>query len=299
MQILKTRPELESAIGSASFGYIGMQRKKASDVLHAGHEALISYSKANFDITVVNFWDPLEMIYSLYGGDYFLNEIGQAWDSTGCLTWCEAQGVDYVLMPDDWYSTQYLQQLGIDTSNSEIYTLVDTIWTENNYADYKPGAVDSSLYNTTLRAKTFVLLQNYKNKLNCTFVSSWKDGEPRFTLNDYIKNHSTEDYHLIDPVKTPDGLYYSSAYFQYTQAQKDLLLQVESVVDSVGYSDTTALISALEALNTGSEDFEISRLDITYGNVSHVVGENNDFIRILYTMGSLVDAYPIYKKGVR
>lgn len=299
MEILKTREELEAifADSTTTFGYINIDRKVSASTLHAGHEAIIAYSKSNFDKTVVSFWNGLELIYKIYGHDYFLNDIGNAWDSTGCLAWCEAQGVDYVLYPDDWYSTQYLTDVGIlDSTGLEMYELVDGIWWENDYIKHTPTPTDASLFNTTLRAKTFVMLQNYKTPLNCTFVSSWKDGEPRFTIGDYVNNHTTESYHLIDPIKTPDNLYYSSAYFNYTQDQKDLLLQIESTVDSVGYSDTTSLTVALEDLNTGSENFTVQRIDITVGGV---VGAANDFISIKYLMDGASDLYPIYKKGVR
>jgi hypothetical protein len=299
MEILNTREELEAlfADSTEAFGYINIDRKSSASTLHAGHEALITYSKTLHGKTVVSFWNGIELIYHIFGGDYFLNDIGNAWDSTGCLAWCEAQGVDYVLLPDDWYSTQYLTDLGIlDSTGLEVYELVDGIWNTNGYADHEPTPTDASLYNTTLRAKTFVILQNYKTQLNCHFISSWKDGEPRFTVSDYINNHSTELYHLIDPIKTPDNLYYSTAYFGYTQDQKDLLLQIETTVDSVGYSDTTALTVALEALNTGTENFSVIRIDV---NIGGVVGAANDFISIKYLMDGVTDSYPIYKKGVR
>lgn len=299
MQVLKTREELEAIFAdtTAAFGYINIDRKVSASSLHAGHEALITYSKSMHGKTVVSFWNGVELIYSIYGGDYFLNNIGNAWDSTGCLAWCEAQGVDYVLVPDDWYSTEYLDNLGVfDTTGLEFYQLVDSIWGDNGYITHALTPTDASLYNTTLRAKTFIGLQNYKTQLNCHFISSWKDGEPRFTVSDYVNNHSTEMYHLIDPIKTPDNLYYSKAYFGYTQDQKDLILQIEDTVDAVGYSDTTALTVALEALNTGTENFTVQRIDVTIGGV---VGAANDFISIKYLMNGVFDSYPIYKKGVR
>lgn len=297
MQIFKTRQELEAAVGSQSIGHIAFGEKSSASLLHQGHIDLIDYSKANFDKTLAVFWNTLELVYELYGNSFFLNEIGNAWDSTGCIDWCEAQGIDYVLIPDVGYSHSYLQYAGIiDSTAMPYYLFVDGVWGQNNYIAYEPTPTDVSQFCLTLKAKTFVILQNWKKHYNNTFVSCWKDGYPTFTMAHYVNNYTPENYVVLDPIKTPDGLYYSSAYPSYTADQKTLLLQVESVVDSVGYDDSTALIYALEDLNTGSENFSVQRVDVMYGGV---VGAANDFINIVYTMGSLKDTYPIYKKGVR
>jgi len=298
MQIFKTRPELEAAVGTDTVGWIAISKKIDASTLHAGHENLISYSKTNFDVTVVNFWETLNAMYELYKLPYLEPEIDKAWDSTGCLNWCEVQGVDYILLPDPGYIKEYFDSKGIDTTSTVIYDWVDQIWFDNNYGEYLPEPNDASKYNTTIRMKSAVVMQKDKYPLNMTYVASWKDGEPVFTFADYVNKYLPDNdaYDVRDPLKTPDGLYYSSAYFQYTQPQKDLLLQVDGVVDSVGYSDTTALTVALEALNTGVEDFTVNRIDVTIGGVA---GNDNDFISIYFTMGSLNDRWPIYKKGVR
>lgn len=298
MQILKTRQELEALFvdTTTSVGYVPLGQKVTASSLHPGHEDLVAYAKANFDVTVVSFWDIFELVYEFYKVGYIQPEIGQPWDSTGCLAWCEAQGVDYVLVPDAGYSAEYLDSIGVDTTGTAIYNMVDTIWKQNSYSFYDPTPTDASLHTASLSAKTFVILQNIKTHFNNTFVGSWKDGFPRFTITDYVNNYTPETYTMLDPIKTPDGIYYSSAYFLLTEAQKDIIKQFEGVVDTVGYSDTTALISALQALDTTGEGLFIRRIDTIIGGV---VGEANDFINIQYNMSTHPDAYPIYKKGVR
>lgn len=295
MQILTTRPELEAAVGSSSVGYVSLSQKNTAQSLHPGHEYLVNYSKANYDLTVVSFWETMELMYEIYGNSFFLNEVGLPWDSTGCLAWCETMGVDYVLLPEIGYSKTYMDSVGIDTTDTTLYTTIDQIWADNNYPAYEPTPDDASMFSSTIRAKVFVMLQNYKTPFNNHFIASWKDGYPRFTMAHYVNNYTTEHFELLDPVKTPDDLYYSSSYFVFTEAQKDIIKQFETVVDTVGYSDTTALTIALNDLDTGV-GFEVRRIDLTLGGV---VGAANDFINIQFRMGSYPDAYPIYKKGVR
>jgi len=292
MQIIKTRPELEAAVGLNSVGYTGLSRKTSGDELHPGHANLIQFAKSNYDLSVVSFWDALELVYEFYDHEYFLDNIGMPWDSTGVLAWCEAQGVDYVLLPDQGYSAEYVASLGIDKSAAK--SMVNQIWSSNNYPTYNFDT-QVSQYNNMILAKTFVIMQNYKNQFNNIFVSSWKDGFPKFTNHDYVKYYTTEDSVLLAPIKSPDGLYYSSNYPYYTEDQKNLIKQIEGVVNNVGYADTNVLLAALNDLNT-DEGFEAYRVDITYGGV---VGAANDFLNIMFTVEGNGDTYPIYKKGVR
>jgi hypothetical protein len=108
----------------------------------------------------------------------------------------------------------------------------------------------------------------------------------------------TDAYVLLEPVKTPDNLYYSSNYFSMTDEQKAIVKQFPTIVDSVGYSDVDVLSSALTDLDVdGIQNLIIYRIDITEGGV---VGDGNDFINIFYRFGNeIVDSYPIYKQGVR
>jgi hypothetical protein len=223
------------------------------------------------------------------------NNVITSWDSTGCYDWCETNGVDYIFDPDPGYTKQYFDSVGIDTTSSSIYNWVDSIWSSNNYFTHELDE-NKSLYLGMLRAKSFVIAQYNKNTLNTNYVFTWKDGIPYFVMADYINNSTSENCVLLDPIKAPDGIYYSSSYPFYTQYQKDVILQFESTVDSVGYDDTTALINALQDLDT-QDEFLFRRIDVTYGGI---VGEANDYIKIFYLVdGTLLDSYPIYKKGVR
>lgn len=299
MQILKTREELEALFvdSTTSVGYVSLAQKTTANSLHPGHESLIQYSKDNFDVTVVSFWETLELVYEFYKVSNIRDAIGAPWDSTGCLAWCEAQGVDYVLNPEVGYSKIYIDSKGIDTTSLTTFEWVNDVWVQNNYQEFLPEPDNASLYTATISAKTFIIMQENKNYFNNTFVGSWKDGFPRFTITDYINKYTPESFVMLDPIKTPDDLYYSSGYFLLTETQKNIIKQFEGVVDTVGYSDTTALIQALQALDPGgTEGLLIRRVDLILGGV---VGEENDFVNIQYNMSDYPDSYPIYKKGVR
>jgi len=300
MQIFNTRDELEAAIGTDTYGSIAIIKKDDAAKLHAGHESLVAYSKSNFDKTVVTFWEVLSTVHYVYKVAYLEDTYDQPWDSTGCLNWCEVQGVDYVLLPDPGYSEVYLESKGvfIDGTSTMIFDWVDQIWQENNYPEYEPTEMDASKYTTTLKTKTCIILQYNKAPLNMNYVQTWKDGESIFIAADYVNSYMPDNdaYIVLDPIKNADGIYYSNRSSSYSQAQIDLLLQIDGVVNSVGYSDTTALIVALNDLNTGAENFDVYRIDVTIGGVA---GDVNDFINVLFTIEGNTDSWPIYKKGVR
>lgn len=295
MEIVTTREELTEALGTTPFGFVSIARKSDALQLHEGHAHLVNYSKANYDKTVVNFWHGLELLYALYGIDYFGDDTGAVWDEPGCLAWFDGLGVDYAFVPAVGYSTTYLTQLGIQLNFQDpvVHAWVEQVWQENSYPNNQGTIVDRSLYNTTLRAKAFVIMQHYKNKLNQTCIATWKDGYPLFTMAHYVNNHTTENFALLDPIRDSNGIYYSSEYFSYNQDEIDVIKQFEGVVNRVGYSDENTLRAALMSL---SPMLYVRRVDTTIGGV---VGTANDFINIQYDMNGRSDSYPIYKKGVR
>ena len=295
MEIVTTREELAAAVGTSSFGYVSLARKQNSLNLHEGHAYVINYSKANFDKTVVGFWHGLELLYALYGIDYFGEDDGSVWDETGCLSWVESLGVDYALVPPLGYSATYLTQLGIQLNFQDpvVHAWVEQVWQDNNYPNNQGTIVDRSLYNTTLRAKAFIIMQHHKNKLNQTCVASWKDGYPLFTMAHYVNNYTTENFTLLDPIKNADNMYFSSVSDTFTPEEINTISQFEGVVNGVGYYDENTLRAALMSL---SPALYVRRVDTTIGGV---VGAANDFINIQFDINGKSDSYPIYKKGVR
>lgn len=302
MHIVKTLDEVYSFLDSTTtLGWISIQRKSSVSKLHAGHEYVVNYSKANFDITAVNFWEAEEGMHYIYKSDIFENTYGQPWDSTGCIDWCEQKGVDIVMIPDSGYTQEYLIDAGIniDSTGFEIYNWVEDLWNDRNYEAYEPTLDDASRFSQTTRAKTIAILQYaerekqiYKNR-----ISTWKDGSYKFIVADFIHNFLpvTDDFIMLEPIKAPDGVYYSSSYNEYSEAEKNAIVQIPTIVDSVGYDDTTALIVALNAMGE-SVGLNVYRVDVVIGGV---VGENNDFIEVFYNIDTKLDSYPILKEGVR
>ena len=297
MIVLKTRKDLERAVGKTAFGYIAFDKKKSYDEFHGGHEYLINYSKSNFPLTVVTFWDTLELMYEVYRVPQYEQELNKKWDPDSCYRWCEEHGVDYVLSPDDGYSSIYLKELGFDpaTDINDLMGWVSDLWEQEGYSDYQPGQVDDSPFNMTIKAKTFIILQKLKTPLNCNFISTWKDGEARLIVADYINKYTDENYILLDPIKDSDSVYFSTTKASLPPDAIEILKKIESSVQS-GYSDLEDLKTRINSLDKNGAGFYVRRIDYIEGGV---VGRENDYINVQYSIGEISDSYPIMLKGVR
>ena len=297
MIVLKTRKDLERAVGDTEFGYIAMDKKQSYDEFHAGHEYLINYSKNNFEVTVVTFWDTVELMYEIYKVPQYQQELNKKWDPTSCYRWCSDHGVDFVLSPDDGYSSEYLKELDFDptTDIRGVMNWVQDVWEKEGYAEYEPGKEDDSPFNNTIKAKTFIILQKLKTPLNCNFISTWKDGEARLIVADYINKYTKENYILLDPLKDTDSVYYSTTKSQLPTEALEILKKIESSVQS-GYTDLEELKNRINSLDTKRVGFYVRRIDYIEGGV---VGRENDYVNVQYVVGNIEDSYPIYLKGVR
>jgi len=297
MQIVKTWDELNPLIAGQTVGNIALARKKSAAQLHAGHLSLVEYTKSNFDVCLVSFWDPVEFIYWFYTEQNIVEDLEDTvWDSTGCLDWCLSNGVDVVILPDAGYTDIFMNGYDKVTGKSN----VATIWAQRGY----PEVTDEASYNYFRSPKSIMMYIDWQDKpAGFTYINTWKDGCSRYVLEDHLNRIRSDYYLLLDPVVNPDGIYYSSASETYNQDEIDLVTAIPGVVDSVGYDDTTALIEALLELDPGGTlQFDPYRIHVTYGGI---VGEANDFIEIFYSLGTYpsgkvrADMYPIRKLNVR
>jgi hypothetical protein len=295
MQIVKTRTELEGAVGASQIAYLGFSKKSFAGELHDGHIYLVDYAKSKYGKVVVNFWNSYELMRDIFKLTHLEPEIPYSWDYNGCYKWCEDNGVDIVFDPDFGYSAQFLKEMNIDVSGKDhkVYDDINSIWQQNNYPDYPPEVDNAYLLTGTCRAKMFVMLQTFKKKLNQTFVTTWKDGFPSFIRADWVTKYSSESFDLIDPLKDSEGMYYSSSNSSLSESQKNTIRQFESVVGYTSYDNTEALRNVLQELDT---TINVVRVDTLIGGIC---GEKNDFINIQYKIGDEMNSYPIYKKGVR
>jgi len=295
MQIVKTMEDLYTAIGSQTVGCTAIDKKSNASNLHAGHLDLINYAKANYDISLVSFWDGIELIYYFYPEQRIADDITQVWDSTGCYAWCEANGVDIVMSPDLGYTATYLHDYDkyISIANTQ------ALWLQRGYPVIEGDG--DSYFNS---AKAVMAYLDWDPKTSgWSYLNTWKDGCSRYVLADHL-NRVREDYYvLLDPIKNSDGLYYSTLSQDMSQGEIDIAVQIPDVVDSVGYSDEYVLQEALRDLDPGGTfNFEPYRIHVTYGGI---VGEANDFIEVFYSFGnypsgkSRADIYPIRKLNVR
>jgi len=300
MQIVKTWEELTPLLEGNTTGRVALARKKSASQLHTGHVSLINYAKTNYDICLVSFWNPIEFIYWFYPDESIVEALNDTvWDSTGCLDWCEINGADIVILPDDGYTATYMYGYDKVIAKSQ----VDALWESRGY----PEINTDEMYRYTRATKAMMMYLNWKaydRPTNYTYIDTWKDGCGRFVLNDHINQINPGMFDMLDPVVNPDGLYYSTASETYTQDEIDLVKGIPGVVDNVGYNDTTALQQALVSTldPNGTYEFDPYRIHVTYGGI---VGEANDLIEVFYILGSYpngkerADMYPILKLNVR
>lgn len=293
MQIVKTYEEAVAAIGANTCGYIALSKKVSGDELHDGHASLVSYSKANYDLTMIGFWDTGEFMNYLFPENSIWDEMSQpVWDSTGCGQWCVVQGVDIVFVPEPGYTETWFEGNDMEA----IVQTIENIWATEGYPSVAVQDDNPSEFNTMQLAQGMCISDYIHNDRPWSHVNTWKDGHMRFTVKDFATKYAIPlVYEVLDPVTCPqDGLYYSSAHYEYTQDQKDNINLIPGIVDTTGYANIQVLIDEINQIDPGN--LVCYRIQVTEGGV---VGAANDFVSVYFKYGELADVYPFYKEGVR
>lgn len=292
MIICNDMADLKSKIEPAeTLALVYVSCKNPAELLHEGHAYLVSSAKTVADKVGVVFCVST-LFDSLRNPDYSWPAFSNAeFDNTGCINWCIDNAVDFYLL-----HSSILMQDTINLITPQISSQVETAWQTEGYPSYP--AYDSTGNNTL-----YCYYEPVKNWMlghvavpkECKFVYSWKDGISRFIMKDFAAKYTTSTVELFDPIPDADGIYLSSTLV-LTEDEKDVVKQIPTVVDQVGYSDINLLTQSLNALDTQSLGFNVYRIDVVIGGI---VGSSNDFIDVFYQFPGKAGSHPIYKRNVR
>jgi len=294
MQIVQTYQEVVDLISTNTAGFVAITLKQnAADELHQGHLNLVEHSKANYDLTVVCFWNHREFLHYMFP-DYpqWEEGIGIPWDSTGCTAWCETNGVDILWIPYIGYTADHFS--GFDMTST--IQIIQDLWVSEGYLIVDQEENPSG-FNMMQNAQAMSVGDYLFPTKPWKLINTWKDGYIRYTVRDFALKHAIPlQYDIIEPTVCPeDGLFYSASHYKYTQANKDAINQIPVVVDATGYANIQLLQDELNKIDPGN--LVVYRMDVTIGGI---VGAANDLISIYFHIeDDLFDIYTIYKKGVR
>jgi len=298
MEIVKTREEYKKLLGDKRVGYINIRRKMSVNQLHSGHEYVINYSKNNFDLTTVSFWNIAEMNYVLFRDKMFrpfMKNLSR-WDKNGCVEWCRQKGVDIVLVPDDNYMFDYISE---KSQNMNLIEFIDDVWATNNYPTYKKEE-NPYQYVWMLSAKSFCIYQYVKTNTNSKIITTWKNGEIVFIVEDFVKKYVYPNGELVilDPIKDNDGLYYSSSNIE-ANVQKNLInyfdSEIRRVLNIPGDLKKDVLSTSFSSLGKTDKFSNGFKIIEIYASQNPLL--RGKFVNITYSYNGVICTYPFYSKN--
>jgi hypothetical protein len=285
------------SLDSNSIGIVSIEKKPLASYLHRGHEALVEKAKSICEKVIVYFVTTEVFGLPCFPENPVWKRKKSTFDSKGCFSWAESKGVDVVISQTP---TQYEILLSKLDLKEQIKWAMDLYETEKYpFDNSERGELIRQMY-----YQWFIVLRNFDRQW--THVYCWKDGYRRFFQKHFVEKYTNSKLVLVDPVYTPEGLFYSTIYNILSKKEKDVLSQIPDIMsdkylDSNGNSSSELLLSSLNSivLDTGINFY---RSEITIGNSERgwVVGEKNDLIQVYYALPEgRKDSFIVYKKGVR
>lgn len=234
MQVLRSITEAklnipeDKIIGATSF------QKKNTGGFHEGHTYLINTIKGMVEKVVVTFYDDFYLMYSLYPTEMNPND-PVTWDESYCLNWAETNGVDYVFIPPPGFLFDITGVSSIEVLKDQ----TDTIIANESYFDSVP-----EVYHTALKYTIFSALIG--NEVGGFFKKdfhycSWEQNIIPFIRKDFYTKYTTMQLEIIEPLRRPDGLCYSTRLLTLPQNKIDVFVNVRNEI--LTYYDTTASVN--------------------------------------------------------
>jgi hypothetical protein len=270
MLIVKTMEEAKQATIGFNTVYFNMQKKTDASTIHEGHNKSLEAGKAYGNKTVVGFWYTQALLN--YISDKWLPEPILDWDSSGCVAWAESQNVDIVWAPE------YIDEIAIFQIDNLLYYkgVVNKAWEEEGYEQLFSNPISSE--------KTkLICLSRLITNTGWKYTFSWKDGITRFVEKHFMEKYINSKVIITNPIKSPEGVYYSSAYFKYSNNEKIIMAQLESVIKSFDFSkDIMILKDNIESIGQGI-NLVVQHLKVTTND--RVLGPNKKLVDIKTTIG--------------
>lgn len=273
MLIVKTLHEAKEATTNSTCLSFTFQKKKSHIELHEGHSKILEKNKTSGNKIIVSFWYTQAVLN--YINKMWPPEPTLEWDLTGCLTWAKAQNVDIIWIPD------YENELAIyNVDNLEHYkNVINIIWEKENYKKHFGNDISSE--------KTKILcLGRLIANTGWKYLYSWKDGITRYIERDFMHKYTNSRVIIDEPIKTPDGLYYSSSYFKYTEMEKTELLKIEQAVLSSNLTSKDPVGILADNIRTSINNPSFALQNVNISSDERFLGPNKKIIDIKFSIGS-------------
>lgn len=239
MQVLRSISEAKSLIPSDKIIGATSFQKKNSGGLHDGHVYLINTIKSLVEKTVITFYDDFYLMYNIYPDEGPSNS-PVTWDEAYCLNWADTNGVDFVFVPPPGFLFDITGVSSIEV----LKTQTDTIISNEGYSDAIP-----SVYNTAL--KYSILSTLLSNEIGGFFKKdyhfcSWEQNIIPFIRKDFYTKYTTMQMQILEPLRRPDGLCYSTRLLTLPQNKIDVFLNIRNEIVSQYDSTSTVNFSDID-----------------------------------------------------
>jgi len=263
MQILNSWFDLENIAGS-NIG-ISTFNVKGNGELHSGHEDLLTILKNNSTVSVACFSYHSKNYHSLFGGV----EPIPPFDQSYCETWCQNINIDYAIFSE----LNLVDLINQNFDTTAILEQVEIYIQNESYESYFtfPQINDPLKINNL---KSFLFFHLVKDQINPNINNSqrkfltWKDGICAYLQKYHVDKYNQNGlYTIVDPIRRPDGLHYSTSIFSKPQSTINFYISVKALLDQWGNNqiDKAALDQACIDLEEGTT-FQV-RVPFYYENM--------------------------------
>lgn len=284
MQIVKTLEEARQVtIGLQTVHFI-LQKKDSASKLHDGYIHLLDtgrqYGKKimvsfMYSHVINDFATELEnlTLTPIYNNEGVFNSHLFEWDKDGCIAWAGNKNIDVLWIPE------YQDEIDIiQVPKLKYYrTVLATAWEEEGYLDL----ISHPIIND--RAKTHCL-GRLTADADWKYVGSWKDGIFMLVLAHFTNKYTKARYIMPDPIKAPEGIYYSSSYFNYTDKEKEYLAKIEPTVMSFDFNKDLGILK--DNLNVFGKEINLKIIYLKSYVHPEIIGPNRRIVYVNFIVGN-------------
>lgn len=269
MEIVKTIEESKAITAGKKNVLFNVQKKLNVIELHEGHRKAAIESRQFGDTLMIGFW-YLTAITAYVNDKFVLEDL--TWDKEGCIEWARSLGADFCYAPD------YKDEIAICSfpSFQERNEWSKRVWVEEGYDKFYAAEQHSE------KARINCLCKSITNT-GWTYVYSRKDGITRYINADFMKKYTKSTGVVVDPVKSPEGLFYSSSYFKYSDKEKQIVANIEPMILEFDFSKNTDILK--NNLNYMGEEINLDIQWIKYNASDKLFGPGKALINCTFSVG--------------
>lgn len=275
MEVITDAKDMKQALPkgkSEIVGCIGFSLKNTTaKPHHEGHEYLIQQAKSQCDILVAVYSQP-----NMFSNLILDSEIPELYslDLTYCTNFCQTNKVDIVYIID---STTWKQKINKQNEFKKVEKDLDLIRQQKGLTTYE----ENGLFGALIFHKS-----NDENWKKDKVFYSWSDGYFRFAQKQLYKQHNLPETILIQPLRRPDGLIYSSTLTNFNQEEIEVFKLIPEVFNKFfKHQNQITLEKDLQQL-----DYRLTptlKLE-SWSKVSNdILGTNNIFLSCEYSSSRL------------